>query len=453
MPPDSAAGIAATIIYHVVFPRGTPRDWASGPLPVPVLLQDAASPMEVVVADSDWRRSQLLPRMAGTLIGGGSSGVDRRHRIVPDGTTVDVREGISIRLDGLEFIATRSMRPRPLSDPRRRTGVLAVHLSILEPFWSLGHPSDPRASATGTTLRITDALKALCRDLGRPDEATDFWRLPTSLQEHAGARIVAAPGYDNAYLAVLLTQDVRGGQQMTVPPTGRELDVLWHLAMASPSKGPRRSEVDSESGVVLDLPAVHVLVTRLGLVQVGKGTGNPEDPTTTNGKARSRFRSIYLDGLLMVMMQQRVLDELSDETGRLDDPLRRPQAFNRMSRQFRRFRVTWWWSDFSRWRHPDRVTQALQGQLDLDKKYRELQEDHAFFADLLRASQTSRLTLTILLLTVLSTAGVAAEIISVFGIEGLKLQIGLVAGVPSLALLVILGVMIRRLMMGFWHRS
>lgn len=421
------ADVHLVVLFQVVLPGGAPQGWAQGPLPLDVLLTDdfAGKEPQVVPADAVWRQQHLLPRVADVLTGR-HRGTARLHRTLPPRTIVDGTGELKVQLDALELLLVKHRMSGLLAGRRRRVGVLAAHLTVLAPAWDTG--DGPGTASSSRT--VIGGVKHLCRDLAQP-EGTDLrWALPAPLRTEIGPGVEAAEGYDNGYLAVLLTPRVAANRKAAEIPGSAD---LWNLAMASPSKnpGPPAGERDDhEAGVEVTLPKTDVLVTRLGLVQRGRGNGEHGDPTTVNGKDRGRFRTIYLDGLLMVMMQQRILDELTEASARLIDPLRKPRAFNRLSRQFRRFRVTWWWRGFSRWRQPDRVVTALQGMLDLGSSYEELREDHAFFAEMLRAAQTSRLNMLIIALTVLSTAGVAADIISAFTITDVRWQAILLAAVP-----------------------
>jgi hypothetical protein len=437
------------MLFQVVLPKGQPPGWNEGPLPVPVLLSDDGSSRadaRVVAADAEWRSKHLLPRVAEALTGHHRA-TARLHRTVSGGKDVSIGNGARVQLDALELLLVRKRSPGLASDPRRRVGVLALHLRVVEPGWV----TEADGSATPvrpTTRTILGGIKHLCRDLVDASQEELRWELPAVLTSTVGPGVEAADGYENAYVAVLLTPRA---PEKSKPPPIPDSPELWNLAMVSPSQNPG-PPVERDAGLALRLPKSQVLVTRLGLVQRGRGQGEPAVPTTTNGQHCYRFRTIYLDGLLMAMMQRRLLDELSDSSSRLVDPVRSPVGFNRLSREFRQFRVTWWWRSFSRWTPADRVVEAVQEELGLVQHYEELKQDHGFFAEMLQAAKSSRTNALILALAVLSVAGVAADLIVAFEISDLTVRTALVTSVPVLALVIWLTLSVVRRLVDWLRR-
>jgi hypothetical protein len=425
------ADVNLMMLFQVVLPKGQPQGWSEGPLPVPVLLRADDAVREdahVAAADAEWRSKHLLPRVAEALTGHHRA-TARLHRTFPEGEDVSVGNGVEVRLDALELLLVRRRSPGLVSDPRRQIGVLALHLRVVEPGW-VTESDGSSTQSRPTTRTILGGIKHLCRDLIDAGSDELRWVLPNVLTPAIGPGVEAADGYENAYVAVLLTP--RAPEKSQPPPIPDSPD-LWNLAMVSPSQKPGPA-VERDAGLTVQLPKSQVLVTRLGLVQRGRGQGEPTVPTTTNGQHCYRFRTIYLDGLLMAMMQQRLLDELGDASSRLVDPVRSPVGFNRLSREFRQFRVTWWWRSFSRWTPADRVMEAVQKEMGLIEHYEELRQDHGFFAEMLQAAKSSRTNALILALAVLSVAGVAADLVVAFEISDRTVRTVLVASVPALAL-------------------
>jgi len=430
-----SADVHLILLFQVTTAPGRASGWTEGPLPLPVLLAEphGGERAKTVTAEAKWRRQYLLPRVS-EILTGRSRGVTRSHRVFGPEQFVAATGDATVMLEALELLAVRHPSRGRLIGRRRGIGVLAAHLRVLDPAWTVGDAHGDVEHGSNAR-RIIGGIKHLCRDLARPVGTDIQWSLPASLQSVVGRNVSAAKGYDNAYLAVLLTP--RAGTSTASKPIPDSPE-LWNLAMASPSRraGPPGGDQDvHDAGLELQLPKTQVLVTRFGLVHRGRGTGDAMLPTTSNGQDRYRFRTIYLDGLIMAMMQQRLLDELTEDAAGLADAIRNPRGFNRLSLQFRRFRVIWWWRDFSRWRHPDRVVDAVQEVLDLDRRYEELRDDHAFFADTLRAAQTTRTNRLILLLAVLSTAGVGADIASALRVADERVTVASIAAGPLVALL------------------
>jgi hypothetical protein len=408
-PKDTLSAIAA---FHVdIDPTKLQESgWFPGPLPVPVTVDDEAS-SNLVTATEDWRRNIVLPQAA-NLLYGGYHNVGRWHceRVAeipwPSASSADFgMTGI-----GAELLLL------PPARKAKRLAILLVHFELDCPY-----PIDARRRCL-----VIAQLKFLTRGMLRAASDADAalrWELPPGLAPWIPTSCSAAPNYLNALVGIHLISHagfISNDEMETSHQARWTPDDFWdwHLAMCSP---PTRRQINNieanippDPGRLLVLPQSRVRLTRIGFVQKARVPSTKGNFPLALQDLR-RFRTIYTDALLLVMAQQRLLDWLTEETSRIEDPGHDTRTFQEVARNLRIFRNRWWVQEYTTWQQPDRLMCQLQELIGLDKHFYDLKEDHEFFAAIAQASESTFFNRTLLALTFFSIISCVASVLSLFG--------------------------------------
>lgn len=82
-------------------------------------------------------------------------------------------------------------------------------------------------------------------------------------------------------------------------------------------------------------------------------------------EAESRVRSIYLDAILLGMIQRISISEIADKLAELEDPISDPEALRTVEENLRRFRNVFWWRQVTRHSFGNDLLTAYQDQHQL----------------------------------------------------------------------------------------
>lgn len=176
---------------------------------------------------------------------------------------------------------------------------------------------------------------------------------------------------------------------------------LWLLASATPFEdyppdpGLRKEIASSTLRLSRDWSA---LVLRDGTAFLGRRPDRGADDPFF-GSAELYFRSIYLDALLLGMIQRAALVSIADDVAALGDPIRRPGAVHALERRLTEFRNVYWWSHLSGHGSVNDLTAAYGRQHRLPELSRQVVEEVGYYASQVQTAAADRASALLGLLT------------------------------------------------------
>lgn len=361
-----------TAVYQATFPK-TP-DWAEGPLPFEY---------GDVRAGADERSTYYPPRTARLLYG--STGRPRRwHK------TLDLRTG-GIEIQGLEAVCLRE-------EPGAH-GLVIVHLKTVE-----AHP--------------LDVVRALARRRGTRLDGFD----PQVLVDDQAVLDAAVP-----YTLSFVTQRGRWFprlyQHLRYARWPSADQWLWALAsrtnVTDHPPDPRQLPIPQNAGLA-DFEFIRLsadwrgLVLRDGLSLVGcRPDEGPRDPFYNH--AELYFRSIYLDAVLIGVLQLQGISDLEDAlVSALDAPF--ASAMAELERRVTRFRHELWWQHLSTHGVPNQLLGAYQRQHRLRERFDQLLTEISDYNRLTRDDEKRYVNNALVLFTLVTVpAGLALALLQALG--------------------------------------
>ncbi len=86
-------------------------------------------------------------------------------------------------------------------------------------------------------------------------------------------------------------------------------------------------------------------------------------------------RTLYLDVILLGLVQRQFLLAFADALSMLGDPVENPDALRRLEAQFRRFRNVWWWEQVTSQDYGNRLLQIFAERNGLPSLFRQIVEE------------------------------------------------------------------------------
>lgn len=357
---------AIVAIYQAAFPH-TP-DWPEGPLPLT---------HEEITADTAGR-STYYPARTTRLLYGTPDHPRRWHK------TLRHQAG-DITVLGLEALR---LNPEPGSD-----GLVIVHL----------HPGDRRA---------VDVVRALAN---RKDARLDGY----DPQRLLGEQIQLSPS--PPYTLSLITSRGWRLPRLYGHPRYLRWPALdqWLWAMASRTNHTDLPP-DPSTLVLPDQERIWIsadwcaFVLREGMALMGtrpdRGTNDP-----FYNHASLYTRSLYVDAILIGLMQLRGISELEDHlAAALDAPTN--GVMPRLERQLTVFRNQLWWQHLSTHGTPNQILDAFHRHHRLPERFTEILAEINDFNRLTRDDETRHVNNAVVLFTLITVpAGIALALLQVLG--------------------------------------
>ena len=184
----------------------------------------------------------------------------------------------------------------------------------------------------------------------------------------------------------------------------RELEWLWLLASAT---SPDTYLPPSQLGAGLHDSLVYLsagwkaLILRDGSAFLGSGAdmgsvyGLASDPEV-------HFRSIYLDAILLGMIQRLRLGAIADDLASFSDPANDPERLDELERELAGFRNAYWWRHLGSQWHGTEILRAYQRQHEIPEL---LDQVVSQLGDSARVAQTAATQRTEALLGLLAVVG------------------------------------------------
>jgi hypothetical protein len=373
-------------VYAVATPttKELDREWHPGPLPLRI------SPEEIT--DERWRVQFVHARLQSALY----DGARRAYWMSPESSAQTI--------PGTRFVIAAAELLRFRAGPRDRPNALAaIHLLP---------KSDGKA--------MIGEMKMVTRDLDRPPAARILEFVESVLPR--GTQISRRERH-----ATLLTfathqpeSPLIGTSRWSVeePSTWSALDRWrWSLAMASPpSKNALVApELPEAPGRLVAIPRRDVQVVHSGVAILGTRDDRGARHSDEYVKDETRTRTIFLDALLLGVVQRVLVEQLANDAARCGDPARSRRRFRELQRDVRIFRNVYWWREFSTWRWPDAVLRAYQDEHAMDRQVDGLTSEVADYAGEVGAANSERTNLALGLLAVIGVPGVVATVLATLG--------------------------------------
>jgi hypothetical protein len=384
--------IIATILVPVAQDLSGRPGWQQGPLPLTVtgrFTTDAGT------------RSTYFDQRAAAVMYGQRRRCQRLHREVATPVTDQVE---ATALEWLGF-----------ADPGRCVGVLIVHVSVTAATshellgawsklvrWKLDADEHPILLQSVGAMLGVDLVT-----LGTHDEPlrVAFLRsLPTDLPVDRGIGI--PPSYRSG-------EDPTGGT-VARPGIDAATEVTrWAFSVASAVapgsvSPPERQLTEHERERLAWSSDWSALVLRDGAAFIGHAT---VDPGFVEQVSPVLVRTVYTDALLLGLLQQLALRDLTDRLARLEDPARHPRAVERLDAEFSRFRNALWWQHLTHHGPGNELLLAFQRQHrlpELMEQTRSELEDYSRQAGLRSARVLN------LVVTVFAAVGVLGVLVDLF---------------------------------------
>jgi hypothetical protein len=361
----------ASLIVPVTASDTALTDWEEGPFPF------SHGP---IIADAEGRSSYFDPRIGRALYG-----ADRPTRYYQR-PPLSERAGFVIR--GLEL----SLLPEHFGSA---DALLTVHGDL-------------------PATRPLEALRKLSHFPGDAEQGTRRW------YESFTSGVHVAPTVKRASTMVLFTPG--GGLERAMPSEYSSWTVdeqwLWLLASATPVEmypppvGARDQVTSHLLRFSRDWTA---LVLRDGAAFLGARPDEGErDPFF--GAAEVYFRSIYVDALLLGMIQRMGLHAIADDIASVDDPQFQPDQVQRIERRLSRFRNVYWWTHLSGHGHANDLTTAYGRQHRLPELATQLFNELSEFSRQIQTAAADRTNALLGLITLLGLPiGATIGVLQVLG--------------------------------------
>lgn len=216
-----------------------------------------------------------------------------------------------------------------------------------------------------------------------------------------------------------------------------DMQWLWLLAAATPFETypPDPAHRDELARSIRQLSRDwSVLMLRDGAAFLGHRPDRGQEDVYFS-HAEVYFRSIYLDALLLGMMQRAALQAIADDVAELGDPIREPKEVRRIERRLTEFRNVYWWRHLSGHGTVNELTRAYGRQHHLDELSRQIVEEVTEYS---RQAQTAAADRTNALLGFLTLVGLPLGlVIGVFQTLGIDSPLPLAIAAVSMVLLTI----------------
>ena len=360
----------------------TSLGWRQGPYPFEVPYRG-----RVEIADGSWRRQKTVPRVHAPLYGIGrlhrDAPADESESAIPASvfglellrfreTSLGVASNsilvlhIQSESDGIPFISELAEISRDL-DESRRDKVDSVVKECLSPSAELDR-----------TQRIADSLVFATFDHGAPDT-----------EKGAG-----------------LPVDLKSEWVNDATAWNRFDEWRWALAMLTPPA--RKTTVREDAGVAVQLPRRLGQVTPFGAAIVGTRRDAKGGPETQYVRDAIAVRTLYSDAMLLGICQREILNQISDSIAECGDPIDSARRVKAISGDLRIFRNTWYWSEFSTWRHPDKLLEGFQSIHQIPERLKEVTDEIRSYREEIELESQRRLTWLVTALTLVGLLGVIA---------------------------------------------
>ncbi|WP_159942116.1 MULTISPECIES: hypothetical protein [unclassified Nocardiopsis] len=357
---------AIIAVYRATFPKNP--DWAEGPLP---LAYDG------MCADTAGR-STYYPSRTARLLYGTSERPRRWHRTGEE------------RFGGVSVTGVEALRPdeRPGSD-----GLVIIHLS------SQGaHP--------------VEVLRALAgrRGAGLPDY--DASRI-------AGDQVDLLPG--PPFTLAFVTSRGRRLPRIYRHPRYRRWPSFdqWQWSLASRTAyvdqppDPRTTQLPEQKRIWISADW-SVLILREGMALLGTRPDlGASDPFYNH--AALYARTIYLDAVLIGLLQLHGIRELEDDLSAVHDP-GSPMGMSVLEHHIARFRHRLWWQHLSAHGVPNQFLEELHLQHRLPERFEQILSEVSDYNHVIRAKESTTVNGSVLLFTLATVpAAIALAFLQVLG--------------------------------------
>ena len=358
----------------------TPTEgWNRGPMPWDWPRTPGRNDEQQAVADSRLRSTLVKPHAADILYG--KNDQQRSHRRVAN------QDVLGWHVDGVELLAV----PEHGGDD---ASLFVIHLSApngFDPSAGLAHLGDV---APERTTKTRDAVDAVIRN-----------SLP-------GARLRDRPTDRHAYVLSHTVFD--DGMEASTPPLGDSplpVHLQWSRLLAS------ANTQDALGGPLLE-PGQHwfdlALSTSWCVSVLARGAafvGLTPPSDTYHETGRVLARSVYLDAVLLALLQQEIVNDLTTRVPALLVRDSRLQDRLDLQRQLINYRAGVWLQTVSESQHMNNVLTTLQRQIDLAAKQAELVTDIADLAQISQQEANRRITVLLNVLIAVSAGAAVAALI------------------------------------------
>lgn len=350
-------------------------DWIPGPLPVrgPVPSGDGVITIE---ADQGLRESAFHQRVHDLLYPSGQKSRGRRaHHWVKPGESLELCSGVPVEaVECLFFddpLQPNEESSRPLTG--RAPGFLCLHTTITGPF----------------TMTLVDALWHVVRDrVGRADLA----RSAGEWLRQMGVNGATLNGEATPYTVVFTLLEDPVAEPEHLPGTKYaewlpRQQWTWLLSSLTPPNtyAPDISATDTGDDISLS-SAWSARVLRDGTAFVAIRSARTAHQEWLFESLALYVRSIYLDALLLGIIQNRWLNEFADSLASAAIHHERDLlVVEGLDRAMSRFRARFWWRAAARGSHADSLIKAYQDQHQLCEL---LDNSAAEVTDLVRQART-----------------------------------------------------------------
>jgi hypothetical protein len=353
------------------------------------------------VTDRRLRATLVRPHAAAIVYGGDSD--TRWHRLLDDA------EVLGWPVEGVELVAI----PPHGGD---RAWLFVLHMQAPDGFdlsSGLGHLGDIAPERTTNTRAAVDAV--VRRSL-------------------PGATLRSLPTDRHAYVVSHVVFDE--GVEASPPPlddSSVPVHLQWSRLLASANTtdamGGALWEADPQWFDLELSPSWTATVLARGAAFVGRTSVSDEYHDT----GRVLARSVYLDGILLALLQQEIVHDLTDRVPGLLQPGTRLESRLALQRQLINYRAGIWSQTVAESQHMNGVLTALQRQFNLPDKQAELATDIADLAQISQQEANRRITVLLNVLIAVSAGAAVAALI--FDPGGRAVIAGVVAALVIGALL------------------
>jgi hypothetical protein len=401
----TVARATTSIIFEVNLDEALGPNWAPGPYPFAL----PAGPQTRTTADAAARLTYFHPRTAAALYGSGE--VHTRWYGKPHHEAVN-----DVVVEAVELLATPDFMNQ---DP---SGLGVVHFSLPQ--------EDPRSALTTLVRATSDETRRAYNTILAPANLSGQSVRGTS---------ISFVSFEEETPAILPETE------LPWPPVSQW---LWAMASATPIDMdtshlrfiPDWDDPMTLQGLVYLSRSWRALVLRDGISFVGMEPVSAPTAKFLQSHAATYVRSIYLDVLLLGLLQHRSLNNFADRLSTLDARSQRHRAIPTMQDDLTRFRNTFWWQHVTSSGTGNSLLLAFQGQHRLPDLLDQIVDEFDDYAQQVGASTNARTGAALGLLTLVGlplTLVLAAD--PVFVSDGsINLLFALLLGVCAAALLLLI---------------